>query len=177
VLIARRTDDGHRMVAIGFHPGGAGMRYQLATPLLIGNILRWLAPDAFRSLDLSASSAGTVNAELDAEPQPDSIHVIRADGQQLPFTLNGRSLHFFSGTPGIVRVVAGSHESVYSLSLPGMWTTRWAIPASARRGTPALREKLDNPRDLLAEWMIFGRMNRLLRRPIAAVAGKLRKAS
>jgi len=189
VLVARRTDDGHRLVVLGFHPASAGMRYQLATPLLIGNILRWLAPDAFRSLDLSASSAGTVNAELDAAPQPDSIHVIRADGQQLPFTLNGRSLHFFSGTPGIVRVIAGSHESVYSLSLPGMWTTRWTIPANARRGPPALREKLDNPRDLwqflallgaacfLAEWMIFGRMNRLLRRPIAAVSGRLKKAS
>lgn len=189
VLIARKTEDGHRMVVIGFHPGNAGMRYELATPLLIGNILRWLAPDAFRNLDLSASSAGTVNAELDAEPQADSVRVIRADGQQLPFTLNGRSLHFFSGAPGIVRVIAGSHESVYSLSLPGMWTTKWGIPANARRGPPAFREKLDNPRDLwqflallgaacfLAEWMIFGRMNRLLHRPISAVTGKLRKAS
>jgi hypothetical protein len=189
VLIARTRDDGHRMVVLGFHPGNAGMRYELATPLLIGNILRSLAPEAFRNLDLSASSAGTVNAELDSDAQPDAIRVVRGDGQELPFTLSGRSLHFFSGTPGIVRVLAGSHESVYSLSLPGMWSTKWEIPANARRGAPAFRETLNNPRDLwqllallgalcfLAEWMMYGRMNRLLRRPVAAIGGKLRKTS
>jgi len=188
VAIARTTDK-QRMVVIGFRPSDAGVRYEPAMPLLIGNILRWLAPEAFRNLDLSASSAGTVNAELTNDTAPDGIRILREDGQPLPFSLNGRSLHFFSGKPGIVRVLAGSHESVYSLSLPGMWTGKWEPPANARHGLPAFRDALRNPRDLwqtlailgaaafVLEWLLFGRMNRLLHRPIAAVGGRLKKAS
>lgn len=188
VVVARSTDH-QRMVVMGFAPSDAGLRYELAAPLLIGNILRWLAPESFRNLDLSASSAGTVNAELASDTAADSIRVVRQDGQPLPFSLTGRSLHFFSGTPGIVRVLAGSHESVYSLSLPGMWTKKWDIPANVRRGLPAYRETLDNPRDLwqmlailgaavfLLEWLLFGRMNRVLHRPTAAISGRLKKAS
>jgi len=177
------------MVVVGFHPSNPGLRYELATPLLIGNILRWLSPDSFRNLDLAASSAGTVYAELPAGTTPDTVRVVRQDGTPLPFSLSGRSLHFFSGTPGIVRVLAASHESVYSLSLPGMWTRKWDPPATARRGLPAFRETLQNPRDLwqllallgaaafIAEWILFGRMNRILHRPVAAAAGRLKKAS
>jgi len=189
VVIARTVGDHQRMVVMGFHPSNAGLRYELSTPLLIGNILRWLAPESFRNLDLSASSVGTVNAELAADIAPDNIRVVREDGQPLPFSLTGRSLHFFSGTPGIVRVLAGTHESVYSLSLPGMWTRKWDPPANVRRGLPAFRESLENPRDLwqllailgalafILEWILYGRMNRLLQRPVAAVARGLKKAS
>jgi hypothetical protein len=189
VVIARTVNDHQKMVVIGFHPSNTGLRYELATPLLIGNILRWLAPESFRNLDLSASSVGTVNAELGADLAPDNIRVVRQDGQPLPFSLNGRSLHFFSGTPGIVRVLAGSHESVYSLSLPGMWTKKWEPPANVRRGLPAFRETLQNPRDLwqmlailgaiafIVEWLLYGRMNRFLQRPLATVSRGLKKAS
>jgi hypothetical protein len=189
VIVARTIDKSQKMVVVGFHPSGAGLRYELATPLLIGNILRALAPESFRNVDISASSAGTVNAEIAPDTPPASIRVVRQDGQPLPFSVSGQSLHFFSGTPGIVRVLAGSHESVYSLSLPGMWTKKWEPPANARRGIPAFRETLQNPRDLwqllallgaaafIAEWILFGRMNRILHRPMAAAAGRLKKAS
>jgi hypothetical protein len=78
---------------------------------------------------------------------------------------------------------------VYSLSLPGMWSKKWEPPANARRGLPAFRETLQNPRDLwqtlailgagvfVLEWFLFGRMNRIVRRPATAVVGRLKKAS
>ena len=188
-VIVARTTGTRKMVVVGFHPSGAGLRYELATPLLIGNILRWLAPDSFRNVDLSASSAGTVNASLPPDTPPDAIRVVRQDGTPLPFSVTGQSLHFFSGAPGIVRVLAGSHESVYSLSLPGMWTKKWEAPANARRGMPAFRETLANPRDLwqllallgaaafVLEWLLFGRMNRVLHRPAGPAAARWKKAS
>jgi hypothetical protein len=188
-VIIGRTEGARKMVVVGFHPSNPGVRYELATPLLIGNILRWLAPESFRNVDLSASSVGTVNAPIEANTAPDTVRVVRQDGQALPFSLTGQSLHFFSGTPGLVRVEAGSHESVYSLSLPGMWTRKWEPPATARKGLPAFRETLRNPRDLwqtlaglgaaafVLEWILFGRMNRVLRRPAAAMTSRLRKAS
>ena len=189
VVIARTLDNHRRMAVIGFHPSDAGLRYELATPLLIANLLRWLAPESFRNLDFSASSAGTVNAELPENVAPESVRIIGQDGQTLPFSLTGRSLHFFSGKPGIFRVLAGSHESVYSLSLPGMWTRKWDVPANARHGIPAFRETLGNPRDLwqllallgagvfILEWVLFGRTTRMVRRPEAAPKKRWMKAS
>ena len=37
------------------------MKYELATPLLIANILRWMAPETFRRWEVQAGTVGTVN--------------------------------------------------------------------------------------------------------------------
>ena len=107
----------------------------------------------------------------------------------IPFTLRDRSLHFFSGSPGTIRVMAGDRESVYSQTLPEMWDTKWEPPSNVHRGLPAFRERIQSSRDLwqilailgsvglFAEWALFGRFNRmLLRRPVA-VLPRIRKAS
>ena len=53
VMVARGNT-----VAIGFNPFAGPMRYELSTPILVGNILRWASPDVFRDLDVSTQSAG-----------------------------------------------------------------------------------------------------------------------
>ncbi len=161
-----------KTIVLGFHPALSAMRYELATPLLFANILRWIAPDTFRVLDLSARSVGTVSVPLDSVVLPAEVKVLRADGTPIPFTLQDRSLHFFSGTRGTARVIVGDRESVYSLTLPEMWESKWEPPASARRGIPTFRESMRSSRDLwqilatlgalglLAEWILFGRLRR-----------------
>ncbi len=161
-----------KTIVVGFHPALSAMRYELATPLLFANILRWIAPDTFRVLDLSARSVGTVNVPLDAVVSPADVKVLRADGAPIPFTLQDRSLHFFSGTRGTARVIVGDRESVYSLTLPEMWERKWEPPANARRGIPTFRESMQSSRDLwqilatlgalglLTEWVLFGRLRK-----------------
>lgn len=161
-----------KTILLGFHPALSAMRYELATPLLFANILRWIAPDTFRALDLSARSVGTVNVPLESLVSPADVKVLRADGTPIPFTLQDRSLHFFSGTRGTARVIVGDRESVYSLTLPEMWEAKWEPPANARRGIPTFRESLQSSRDLwqilaalgalglLTEWILFGRLRR-----------------
>ncbi len=191
ILVAR--DAKPRMVVFGFDPGA--MRYELAMPLLFGNILRWMAPAAFRLSDLNSQSAGTVNAVLDSSVSPSDIKVTREDGTPLPFTLRDRSLHFFSGEKGIVRVRTGERETVYSLTLPEVGETKWTAPASARRGLPAFTESGAASRDLwrmlaiaglaclLCEFIFFGRLHRFgrsprtLKRARVAVRPAFRKAS
>ncbi len=185
IIVARDTKP--RMVVYGFDP--AAMRYELAMPLLFGNILRWIAPSVFRVLDLNAQSAGTVNAVLDNAVTPSEIKVTREDGTPLPFTLRDRSLHFFSGEKGIVHVRAGERETVYSLTLPEMWESQWTAPASAPRGLPAFNESNAASRDLwqilailglgclLFEFIFFGRFHRAVRRARAVARPILRKAS
>ena len=181
VMVARPGKP--KIVVLGFHPALSAMRYELSTPLLFANLLRWMAPEIFRRWELTAGSVGTVKVPLDPDVRPASVRVLREDGNPAPFTLRGQSLEFFSGTAGTVRVLAGDREYVYSLTLPQLWESKWDVPPETRRGIPKfaapLREATDlwqwlalaGAAGLLAEWILYGRFRRRVarvsRRPVA----------
>jgi hypothetical protein len=157
-----------KTVVFGFHPVRSGMKYELTTPLLFANILRWMAPDIFRSWELTAGTAGTVDVELESETDPSTIHVVTEDGKPLPFTVEARTLRFFSGAAGIVRVLTGDRELVYSLTLPQPGDMVWTA-ASAKHGLPGRSPAQPASTDiwpwlallgsfgLLTDWILFGR--------------------
>lgn len=163
VIVARPSNP--KLVAIGFEP--FAMRYELATPLLFANIFRWIAPDTFLEKQIETQPVGTVNVNVAAGADPANIRVVRSDGSAIPFTIQGESLHFFSGTPGTVRVLSGERETIYSLSLPELADGKWTVPPSARKGLPTFRDT-GSSRDiwqilafaaaglLLFEWMRWG---------------------
>jgi len=186
VIVARPGKP--KMVVLGFHPALSAMRYELSTPLLYANLLRWMAPEIFRRWELTAGSVGAVKVSLDADVQPAAVRVLRDDGNAAPFTLRNQSLEFFSGTPGTVRVLAGDREYVYSLTLPQLWESQWDVPPETRRGIPKFAAPLPEATDLwqwlalaggaglLAEWILFGRFRRRVARPSRWPA-VMRKAS
>ena len=190
VIVARTGQ--YKTVEFGFHPALSDLRYELATPLLFGNILRWMAPELFRRSSAAASSAGMVNMQLDPDVSPQDVSVLQQDGTPLPFTTRGQMLRFFSGTPGTVRVLSGDRETVYSLTLPELWDSKWEPPASVRRGLPGFRPAASLSRDLweflavlgglglLVEWLLYGRMEGRMRRlgtRLAVLRPRIRKAS
>jgi hypothetical protein len=191
VIVARAGKN--KTVVFGFHPALSDLRYELATPLLFGNILRWMAPELFLRSAVAAGSAGTVTMQLDSDILPEGTRVLQQDGTPVPFTTRGRTLRFFSGTPGTVRVVAGERETVYSLTLPELWDSKWQAPAGTKHGLPVFRETAGVSRDLwqvlavlgglglLLEWLLFGRaegrMRRLAGRPAILRRISIRKAS
>ena len=158
-----------KIVAIGFHPGRTPMRNELATPLLIANVLRWMTPDAFRRLELQADTVGTVTVPLEKDVQAAGVRVLDEKQRPLPFTIDNGTLRFFSGAPGAVRVEMGDREMVYSLTLPDVAEAVWQIPAGARRGVPRAAPVAAGATDvwpwlavlgglgLLADWLLFGR--------------------
>ncbi len=150
------------------------MKYQLATPLLIANILRWMTPGAFRQWEFQAGTVGTVNVAIDKDAKPEDVRVLDAENRSLPFTVetnaSGNNLRFFSGAPGTVRVQMGDREAVYSLTLPDVGEAAWRVPASVRKGVPRAVVADAAPRDLwllwlallggiglLADWLLYGR--------------------
>ncbi|HLG95169.1 MAG TPA: VWA domain-containing protein [Bryobacteraceae bacterium] len=169
LIVAR--DAKPKTVVLGFHPVRAGMKYELATPLLFANIVRWMAPDVFRSWQLTAGTVGTVDADLENEADPSTIHVQTEDGKVLPFSVDGRTVRFFAGAPGIVRVLTGDRELVYSLTLPQPGDVVWK-PDNARRGMPGRAPYEPAARDiwqwlallaaagLIADWILFGRLRK-----------------
>jgi hypothetical protein len=167
VIVARPGKP--KLVVVGFHPARSALRYELATPLLFANAFRWIAPDVFRRWELHAGSAGAVNATLDPDVQPADVQVRQEDGKPLPFTVRDRSLQFFSGEPGAVRVTAGDREMIYSLTLPELADAKWEPPATARTGLPGFTSGGDVSIDLwqllaclgalglIVEWIVWGR--------------------
>jgi von Willebrand factor type A domain/Aerotolerance regulator N-terminal len=171
VIVARPGKP--KMVVLGFHPALPATRYALSTPLLFANLLRWMAPAIFRRGEFNAGSVGTVRVALDAEVRPADVRVTRDDdGSVVPFTLRGRTLEFFSATPGTVRVVSEDREYVHSLTLPQLGEAQWDAPPGTRRGLPRFAAgpgeamglwpwlALAGGAGLLAEWIWFGSLRR-----------------
>jgi hypothetical protein len=174
-----------KIVVIGFHPARSAMRYELTTPLLFANALRWIAPDIFRRRDVIGGSAGAVNVAVDPDIDPAKIRVTAEDGSSLPFTLRNRSLQFFAGAPGIVRVMAADREFDYSLVLPEVSEAKWEPPADVKRGIPDRRGRSSSALDLwqalaclgmaglIVDWVLYGRLGRAAARAVAARAPSL----
>ena len=155
---------------MGFDPFAGAMRYELTTPLLLANVLRCVAPDVFRDVDVGTQSAGAV-----AMPFPNreggAVQVLTDSGANLPFNVRDKSVDFFAGEASRVRVIAGNSERVYSLTLPEMWDVKWTPPATARHGIPAWNDALRRNRDwwpwlaalgamvLIGEWIAYGRFS------------------
>ena len=186
IVVARPSN---RSVVMGFHPGRSDIRFDLVTPLLLANVLRWFEPDVFRAYDLHGGSAGTVTATLDNDGDPSNVKVL-GDQEQLPFTVQGRTVRFFAGTPQTVRIISSGREQVHSLSLPEIASTTWEPPRSAFRGLPGPIERAVS-RDLwqylavlgaiglLVEWLVYGRARTRAVAPSAtrATPAEMRQAS
>jgi hypothetical protein len=185
VIVAR--DANPKQVAIGFHPGRGSMKYQLATPLLIANVLRWMVPGAFRRWEFQAGTVGTVNVPVEESAKPEAIKVLDEANRTLPFTIEDKNLRFFSGAPGTVRVQMGDREMVYSLSLPDVGESAWRVPASVRKGIPRAVTGDAAPRDLwpwlallgglglLADWLLYGRSRAFRLRPSGVMPAQWKK--
>jgi hypothetical protein len=173
VIVARPGKP--KIVALGFHPALSGMRYELATPLLFANLLRWISPETFRRSEVAAGGVGAVKLVMEQPIAAPEVKVTGDDGGALPFTVRDRTLTFFSGAPGGVKVLAGDREFLYSLSLPDVGDSKWTPPAEAKAGIPRFAQVLDTSRDLwpllalagalglLLEWILYGRFRRGLR--------------
>ena len=189
VIVARGSNP--KQVVIGFHPGRGAMKYQLATPLLFANILRWMTPGAFRQWEYQAGTVGTVNVPAEKDAKPADIRVLDEQNRSLPFTLDtnssGNNLRFFSGAPGTVRVQTGDREMVYSLSLPDVGEAVWRVPANVPKGVPRAVVGDAAPRDLwpwlallggiglLVDWLLYGRSRAFRLRASGAMAPQWKK--
>ena len=186
LIVAR--DGKPKTVVLGFHPVRSGMKYELATPLLFANILRWMAPDTFRIWELTAGTVGTVDVDLESETDPADIRVATEDGKSVPFTVAGRKLRFFAGDPGIVRVLTGGRELVYSMTLPQPGDVIWK-PTNVKRGLPSRFPSEPGSRDiwqwlaiagalgLAADWILYGRKRGRVPAPVVARNATWKKAS
>jgi hypothetical protein len=158
-----------KIVVLGFHPALSSLRYELAWPLLFANLLRWVSPEIFLRSEVAGGSVGTVRLQVEEDIAAKDVKVTADDGAPVPFTLRDKTIDFFAGSPGAVRVLAGDREYMYALTLPQLWDSRWEPPPNTHRGIPRFSVVLAHATDvwpwlalaggagLLAEWLIYGR--------------------
>jgi von Willebrand factor type A domain/Aerotolerance regulator N-terminal len=176
VIIARpKNANSPKLVVMGFHPMRSAMRYELATPLLFANVLRWIDPDVFRTWELNAGTPGNVEVTLDPGVDPETVSVSSDSGERIPFTIDGGRLRMFAGAAGDVTVKAGDRKLVYSLTLPDPGDAVWTIPPGVKRGIARTFETdipatelwpwlaLAGGFGLWLEWVLFGRARRKAR--------------
>jgi hypothetical protein len=170
VVIAQpANNDRPRLAEIGFDPGTNGLRYELSTPLLFANLMRWLEPDSFRIAEVAATPVGAVSVPLDAAEANEKIRVLDEHGFAVPFTIRNGTLQLYAAKPNVIRIVSPDRERVLSLTLPEVGQYVWTPPANTPRDVPAslllgpsaieLWKWLAISGGLLlfAEWFVYGR--------------------
>ena len=176
-VVARDSGADHpRFAVIGFDPLQGQLKFQVTTPILFANLLRWLSPESFRTLDLSAGSVGAATVTLDPKERAEQIRVVDDNGLVLPFTVRGDTLQLFAAEPSVLHVYSADRERVLSLTLPEVGDVEWKA-AKAAQGIPRRSRRQNGPVDLwkwlasaglaclLAEWYLFGRQRRAARIP------------
>ena len=184
VVIARPHNNTHPQLAlIGFDPFTADLRFQVTTPLLFADLLRWLSPQAFRATDVSAHKAGSLTIPLDPGERSDHIHVTDTAGAAVPFTIRDHAVQLFAARPGIIHIASEDHDRMVSLTLPDVADEEWK-PANAQRGLPPHARVLPSPVDLwkwlalaaacilVIEWTLYGR-----RRALRATSSGIRSGA
>jgi len=188
-MVASVSDDGKsHSVIMGFDPFSGPMRYELTTPLLLANVLRWVAPDVFRDVDVGTQSAGAVSSPLPnaggSGKGAGAVRILTDAGDALPYNVRDKSVEFFAGQSSRVRVITGNSERVYSLTLPEMWDVKWIVPAGVRHGIPSWNDSIRRNRDwwpwlaifgaaiLIGEWIAYGRYSPVRLRVIKPSLGR-----
>ena len=172
-----------KLAVIGFDPLAGELKFEVTTPLLFANLLRWLAPEALRTVELSAGRVGTATVPLDIRDRPEQIRVIDEKGFAVPFSVHAHSLQLFVSNPGVIRAFSEDREHILSLTLPDVAEYEWKPPATIARDLPSSRNFAASAIDLwkwlaltgagclLLEWLLYGRERRVgVRRPTPSSA-------
>lgn len=173
IVLARDPGDRQpRFGIIGFDPLQERLKFETTVPLLFANFLRWLSPEAFRTVDVSAARVGTASIVLDPNERADQLRAVDEKGLASPFTVRGGALQLFTAEPDVLHVYSGDRERIVSLTLPEVAESQWKIPETAAQGLPRSSRFAGAPIDLwkwlamaglgclLGEWYLFGRQRR-----------------
>lgn len=137
VVVARPADaSGPRRVIVGFDLADQASEYQVSTPLLLANLLHWLAPKSFAPAEIVCREAGLVDVPLAPGEATSAVQVIDEHGGAIASTIRGDRLEFYEDQPGLVHIVSAERERALSLTLPEAAPFTWT-PHNAATGLPS----------------------------------------
>jgi hypothetical protein len=187
VVVARPAGAGRpEMAIIGFDPLAPDMKFQVATPLLFANLVRWLAPETFDAVDFASVRVGSASVILDNSETAQRLRIRTESGAAVPFSIRNGTLQLFAAHPEILSIESPGRQRVLSLTLPDVAENHWQPPTTAASGLPASVAWRSNSVTLwqslailgaiglVAEWLLFGRRRKAR---LAARAGRPRSVA
>jgi hypothetical protein len=178
-VVRPASQSGPPFAEVGFDFLAGPLRYRVSSPILFANLMRWLAPRAFRAVQVSAEPVGLASVALDSGEQLDTVRVNDTEGNAIPFLIQNRTLQFFVESPTVVRITTGQRNRVLSMILPQVATEDWKPPAAVATSMPARSVTGRSASDLwqilaclggfglLLEWILFGGSGTIRLRPRA----------
>jgi hypothetical protein len=178
VVVVRASRDGHpRRAILGFDPANDSVRYEITTPLLFINIVRWLAAQTLAPTQIAIGHAGAGAVDLGEGESIDDVQVI-ADTVRAPLIVQNRQVQFFAAQPAVVRFSDQGRNEELHMSLPEIAETVWRppTPQTGEFSSTGSHRRADLWRWLVLagititslEWWLFGGGRHL---PRAVVSG------
>lgn len=184
-VVRPASEVGPRLAEVGFDFLAEPLRYRISSPILFANLMRWLMPQTFRAVQVSAEPVGLASIRLDGSEDPEGVRVSDAEGRAIPFLLQNRTLQFFLDSPADVRITTGEREHLVSMILPQVATEEWKVPSDVPRSLPPAAGPSGTATDLwqilaclgglglLFEWILFGASRASRWKPRSAPAGRV----
>jgi Aerotolerance regulator N-terminal/von Willebrand factor type A domain len=173
VAVVRPAAENQPKLAIaGFDLLSGQWRFEVSGPLLFANLVRWLSPEAFRTLELGADPVGLVNLPLERTETVERMTVADEKGKAVPFTTRENRMQFYVDAPAVVRITSDQRERIVSLVLPEIAEYEWKPTQDVASGLPnaflaraaaiGLWKELAGLGALLLviEWILYGRRRR-----------------
>jgi hypothetical protein len=178
VVVVRASKDGHpRRAILGFDPAHDSVRYEMSTPLLFINLVRWLAAQSLAPAQIAIGHAGAGAIDLGEGESLDDVQVIESSAGAAPFLIRNRQVQFFAAQPAVVRYSNQGRQEEMRMTLPEIAEAVWRpTPQNEKFSSTGPHRLADLWRWLVVagitisslEWWLFGRARRL---PRAVVSG------
>ncbi len=176
-VVRPASESGERLAVVGFDFMAEPLRYKITSPILFANLMRWLAPQSFRAIQLSAEPVGLASIALENGEEQDEVHVTEAAGHAVPVLVVDRKLQFFVETPTVIHIVTRDRERFLSMVLPQIAAQDWKVPAVIPQSMPSFSGGGSAAMDLwqilaclgglglIIEWFLFARQKSIRLRP------------
>jgi hypothetical protein len=165
-IVILRSAKAHepRRAMLGFDPVDDKVRYEVTTPLLFINLVRWLTAQSIAPTQIAVDHAGPAQIDLAEGGTLEDIQVIQGGMRKPPLLDHDRQVHLFAVQPVALRFFHQGRKQELAIALPGIAEKQWRPTASQL----APREALKNGSlwrwfivlglaVMLLEWWLFGK--------------------
>jgi hypothetical protein len=165
-IVILRSAKAHepRRAMLGFDPVDDKVRYEVTTPLLFINLVRWLTAQSIAPTQIAVDHAGPAQIDLAEGGTLEDIQVIQGGMREPPLLDHDRQVHLFAVQPVALRFFHQGRKQELAIALPGIAEKQWRPTASQL----APREALKNGSlwrwfivlglaVMLLEWWLFGK--------------------
>jgi hypothetical protein len=136
VVVVRQAHDGQsKRAVIGFDPANDKVRYEIALPLLLVNLVRWLAAEKVTPTQIAINHAGAGQVDFGEGESLEDVRVSAAAA--VPLIAQGRHAQFFAAQPVVVDSFHEGRKERLSMTLPEIAESGWKPSTGESLASPS----------------------------------------